>query len=154
MTIRIETLSDEHIESLVKFKLDQQMEMHSNITWETFSELEHAERQFLYNHMNKDLYMYGLFEEEALVAISGMHIYESSPGTMSMNGLLAYICNVYTLPQFRKRGYQNQLLEHCISIAEERQIRMMFLGTSNPIAADFYNKHDFQVNKMLLVRYK
>jgi len=152
MNIKIEILSNDYIDLLVNFKLEQQREMHKNMTDEELRKIKEAERVFLEKHLNEDLEIYGLFEEDKLLAVSGMQIFETSPGAISLNGLTGYICNVYTLPEFRKQGFQHQLLEYCIKVAQEKQIKIMFLGTSNPIAANFYKKHDFKVNEMVLVR--
>jgi len=153
MNEEIKVLSNDYIPKLVTFKIDQQKELAKDIMIEELKLLEDSERSFLNKHLNNDLTIYGYFYGDELAAVCGLQIYESSPGIRSINGLMAYICNVYTVPKYRKIGYQNKLLDNCLKIVNEKEIRLIFLLASNPIALKLYKKHGFASNEMMLIKY-
>jgi GNAT superfamily N-acetyltransferase len=58
--------------------------------------------------------------EGKVIATSGMCFRQHPPNRWNLTGHEAYIMNMYTVPEFRGRGFAGVLLEKLIQIARER----------------------------------
>lgn len=107
------------------------------------SEIKENIRNFIDSHLGKDLFIVGMIEDEHLVATSCLQILEYYPEWKCLNGKKGYITNVYTLPKYRKRGYQRQLMMIILDIAEENQIEYIKLSSQNLNAIHLYESLGF-----------
>ena len=96
------------------------------------SELKLATKQYFLSHVNKDLISWGIFQREKLVAIGSLCLFTRIPYNENLSGLEGYILNIYTAPQFRKRGYANQILDTIIEYSHKNKIRRLWLNYSEP----------------------
>ncbi|MDE5967232.1 MAG: GNAT family N-acetyltransferase, partial [Lachnospiraceae bacterium] len=46
------------------------------------------------------------------------------------SGLEGYILNIYTSPEFRKRGFANQILDNIIKYSQKNNIKRLWLNSS------------------------
>jgi GNAT superfamily N-acetyltransferase len=71
-----------------------------------------------------------VMEEGRVVSTSGMVVYERMFRSHGAGiGLEGYILNVYTYPEFRRRGYGRLGMEALVGYAREREIRLTLLAT-------------------------
>ena len=67
-----------------------------------------------------------------VVATSGMVVYERMMRSRGAGvGHEGYILNVYTYPEFRRRGYGRLAMEALMECASERRIRLTLLATDH-----------------------
>lgn len=67
----------------------------------------------------------------ALVAASGLVIYEKPPSFRGLGGRVGYVSNVYTLPQWRGRGIATLLMEEMIAFAKQNGVNKLTLGATD-----------------------
>lgn len=94
------------------------------------SELKLKTEQYFLTHINRDLMSWGMLQEDKLVAIGSMCLFSRIPYFENLSGLEGYILNIYTLPQFRKCGLANQILENIIEYSRKNNIKKLWLNSS------------------------
>ncbi len=85
--------------------------------------LEQSTKEYLIHHLNKDLFLYGGFLGEFLVSICGFNCLELFPMQTNLSGKVGFICDVFTLEEYRGKGYQKQVFRYCIEDAEKMGIK-------------------------------
>lgn len=112
-------------------------------------ELIEKTKSYIESHLNKNLHMYGYFIDEELVANCGFYVDEHFPTYDNPNGLLGYICNVFTKEEYRGKGYQKKLFGECINSGKEMGITKFKLSSINDKAINMYKAFGFkQVDNM------
>lgn len=79
---------------------------------------------------------------EEIVACSGMVIDRHPPSRANVNGRIAYIMNMYTLPEHRGRGIATALLSRLIDQARTMEIAQVVLH-GMPHGRGIYTKAGF-----------
>ena len=93
-------------------------------------ELKLATKHYYLSHINKDLFSWGIFQKEILVAIGSLCLFSRIPYEENLSGIEGYILNIYTAPQFRKCGFANQILDKIIEYAQRHNIKRLWLNSS------------------------
>lgn len=93
-------------------------------------ELESATKQYYLSHINKDLICWGIRQENKLVAVGSLCLFERIPYEKNLSGLEGYILNIYTSIKFRKRKFANCILDEIISYASKIDIKRLWLNSS------------------------
>jgi ribosomal protein S18 acetylase RimI-like enzyme len=70
-------------------------------------------------------------ENGDLVAIAGMLLLEWPPNTRDLNPVRGYIMNVWTHPDYRRRGLARRLMETALAEARRRNIKVTALHASD-----------------------
>ncbi len=94
------------------------------------SELKLATKQYYLAHINKDLISWGISQKEKLVSIGSLCLFTRIPYKENSSGLEGYILNIYTSPEFRKRGFANQILDNIIKYSQKNNIKRLWLNSS------------------------
>jgi GNAT superfamily N-acetyltransferase len=68
-----------------------------------------------------DFFAYIAESEGRIIATSGMVIHHHPPAVRNPNGRVAYIMNMYTLPEFRGRGIATALLQKLVELARQNE---------------------------------
>src|ERR1044071_4150029 len=101
--IRLATLDD--VDELVRLRLDFLAEVSSLKDGVDVGELGAAMRGYFARKMPSGEFLAWVAESEgAIVATSGVTIFERPPNGGNVAGLEAYLSNMYTLPAWRGRG--------------------------------------------------
>ncbi|HLO11823.1 MAG TPA: GNAT family N-acetyltransferase [Pseudoneobacillus sp.] len=64
------------------------------------------------------------------VSISGMVIFKRPPYLENLQGIEAYILNMYTVPEYRGKGFAKKLLENCIDESKKSGVKRIWLHAS------------------------
>ena len=107
-------------------------------------ELKGNTKAYLKDNLNKNLFLFGCYENAILVVVCGFYLERHFPTYRSENGQTAYICNVYTRPEYRRKGYQRKAFEYCLDYAKKNKIRKFKLDSKNEIAIKFYKEYGFK----------
>lgn len=112
------------------------------------SEKELRERtcEYLKRNLNDNLFMFGLFLDDKLIANCGFYVDRHFPTYNTPNGIMGYICNVFTLEEYRKRGYQRKLFEYVLEYAKSMDIINFKLSSINENAIKMYSSFGFELN--------
>ena len=100
-------------------------------------------KSYIENHLDKNLFMFGLFVGDELVANCGFYFDEHFPTYNNPTGYCGYICNVFTKEEYRGRGFQKKLLKECMEYAKSRGITNFKLSTKNENAIKLYKSIGF-----------
>ncbi|ATP40901.1 hypothetical protein CSE16_13055 [Solibacillus sp. R5-41] len=76
-----------------------------------------------------------------------MPLTQRPPYLENLEGIEAYILNMYTLPAFRGYGLAKVLLIHCIDESRERGVKPIWLQASES-GAPLYKKMDLKIRKV------
>lgn len=72
---------------------------------------------------------------------------------MRIAGKEGYICNVFTLREYRKKGIQTKLIGECIKFAKEQNLEILKLSSDNTEAIYIYKKYGFENDKLTMEYY-
>ena len=76
------------------------------------------------------------------VGVSGIVFLKRPPYLENLNGIEAYILNMYTIPEHRGRGISKKLLESCIEECRNSGVKRVWLHTSDD-GKGLYQKKGF-----------
>ncbi|HEX2946749.1 MAG TPA: GNAT family N-acetyltransferase [Clostridia bacterium] len=105
-------------------------------------------RRLTYDYFNKhlsdDSYISWIAcDEDRIVATSGLCFYYAPPTYRNLSGTTAYIMNVYTRPEYRKRGIATKLMEYIVQEAKCRGCSKITLNASD-MGRPLYGKLGFK----------
>ena len=136
-------LADEKdVEVLCKLRVLEQKEDWGK-DFEDKYDLVKQTKEYLLNHINKDFFMFVEECEGKIIATCGLQIIEYMP-QCNDNGKQGFICNVFTIEEFRNKGIQTKLLENVVKFAKKHQICELDLSTDSKIAISMYKKLGFK----------
>lgn len=141
----IRKLCKKDIKQILKLRID--LIKHTSSTFKDTAvdedSLFKSTNKYLKNNLNKRLFMYGVFINNQLVCIGGYELFQCFPSEDNLIGLEAHLCSIFTIPEFRKRGYGSQIIDLCINDAKSKGVVKLKLGTLNPEAIKIYEKFGF-----------
>jgi len=79
---------------------------------------------------NHNFVSYIAKNDEEVVSVSGVSFFKRPPYLENLQGVEAYILNMYTLPNHRSQGLARQLLEKCIEECKKRNVKRIWLHAS------------------------
>ena len=68
------------------------------------------------------------------------------------SGIEGYICDVFTLKEYRRKGIQTNLIKECIKFTKENHIIELKLSSNNPEAIRIYKGLGFEYDKLIMKR--
>lgn len=115
-------------------------------------EIEKQTINYLKENLNESLYIFGIFDNNCLVSMAAIEIIKRlpTPKKDNLNSERGYICSVYTKPEYRKRGFANQLLNTILEFATQRGITRFQLSSHNPKAIRMYEKLGFKKDDTMM----
>lgn len=93
-------------------------------------ELELATKQYFLDHVNQDLYSWGIEHQGKLVALGSLCLFSRLPYKENLSGSEGYILNIYTSVAYRRNGYAKWILETIIAYSRKNNIRRLWLNYS------------------------
>ena len=91
----------------------------------------------------EDMVQWLLEDDGKIVATSAVCFYGYPPSYTNPTGLIAYITNMYTHPDYRRQGIGRRMLHLAVSQAAERGVRIVRLGAS-VLGRPVYEKYGFK----------
>jgi ribosomal protein S18 acetylase RimI-like enzyme len=116
ITFRKATKKD--IPVLIEMRIRFLSEHQGRLTPTKHTELKDNLLEYFARRLESDEFIAWLaLDGERVVATSGLCFYSLPPTAMNLKGQTAYIMNMYTLPEYRKRGIAKQLFEKLLQEA-------------------------------------
>ena len=109
-------------------------------------DLREKTKEYLKNSLNNNLFMFGYFIDDTLVANCGFYVDNHFPTYNNPSGKLGYVCNVFTLEEYRNKGYQRKVFEECFKFAKDMGITSFKLSSLNDKAINMYSSFGFKKN--------
>ncbi|MFW9852202.1 MAG: GNAT family N-acetyltransferase [Candidatus Thorarchaeota archaeon] len=137
----------EDINKLVELRVEFLYEA-EEITEDTPSEeLRNSLYDFFQRNMKSEQFISWIaVQEDEIVATSGLVFYEIPPLFENISGKEAYLMNMYTIPNLRRKGMGTKLLKKLIEEARKRSIRKVRLMTTAS-GKHLYEKNGFKYNE-------
>jgi len=142
MLIRKATLND--IDELIKVRIEFMSEMNkkAEVPEKLYSEL----KAYFEEHLKNDSFVAWLaIVEDEIIATSAVSFYTVPPTFKNVTGKNAYIMNVYTIEEYRKRGIAAKLFEKTIEEARVHGCKKIHLSATKD-GAPLYEKFNFKYN--------
>ena len=119
--MKIRRLQKEDIPELLNLRIEQQKEYHECLNEEEKHIIEYT-RDYINGNLNKDLFMFGVFKNNEIVAICGYNVWNGFPSLTNHSGKIAYLCSAYTKQEYRGQGIMQELLDKSINTIKENGI--------------------------------
>ena len=145
----IRIASHEDIEELSTLRLMQQKDDWGDLYPNKDEELYEVTKKYLEKHLNKDIYLFVEVINNKIVATCGLQVIEYMPQCIE-NGIKGYICDVFTLNEYRKKGIQTNLIKNVLEYAKENYITDLSLSSDNPDAIRIYQKFGFKQDELIM----
>jgi GNAT superfamily N-acetyltransferase len=146
-TVREATLAD--IPELVRLRLAL---MRSFLTVERPDEFCESTVRYLRRALADGTFVAAVAESEGrLVASSGMCLFHRLPLPESPAGLEGYVLNMYTEPEWRRRGLARALLNRLVELARARGVHRLWLHATEE-GRPLYEDEGFAPNPSALER--
>ena len=144
MTYRKATIND--LDELVRLRIEFLKEVQP-INTRQFSEeeLKVSLHEYLSKSIKNDEFVAWLaISGGEIIATSGLCFFQITPGFTLIDGKIAYILNIYTLPHWREKGIGKQVFDHILQEANSRGYKCISLHTSED-GRPIYEKFGFRL---------
>ncbi|MDF2942156.1 MAG: acetyltransferase, family [Herbinix sp.] len=110
-------------------------------------------RQYLNNGLvDNSVILYVALEDDLIVAMCCLNFFVLPPNDWCLNGKTAYIGNLYTLPDYRKRGVASCLLDLTVTEAKRNNCERILLNTTEK-GRSLYEKYGFEKSLTAMALY-
>lgn len=133
------------IDELVRLRIEFLKEVQKVETRQySEDELRHSLHAYLSKSMNNDEFVAWLaISGGEIVATSGLCFFQITPGFTLIDGKIAYILNIYTLPAWRGKSIGKQVFSHILQEAVSRGYKRISLHASED-GRPIYEKFGFR----------
>lgn len=115
-------------------KLDEAVDM---------SLVEQQSYEYYKNSLKDESHIaYLVFDKDKVIGTGGVSFYRVMPTYNNSTGLNAYIMNMYTAPEYRRKGIAYKTLDLLVSEAKEKGILHISLEATN-MGRPLYEKYGF-----------
>ncbi|MDO9538266.1 MAG: GNAT family N-acetyltransferase [Thermoplasmata archaeon] len=141
MEFRRATVED--IEILVERRMEMRAEREISLCPIDLGDFRASTRDYFLRHIPDESFIaWVALNEGAMVATSGLCVHNIPPTYGNTSGRVAYLVNMYTVPEYRSQGIAAKLLEHLMDEARNLKCGRVTLNTSKT-ARPLYEKYGF-----------
>ncbi len=131
--------TEEDIESIIDMRINLLIEEAATTPTDIKTEL----KDYFTTELNKTIVVM-LAEENGNVVATSSVIFQQYPPSFSLKkGMRAYITNVYTMPEYRRKGISTILLDKLVEEVESQDINYIWLWSTKQ-GTHFYKKYGFK----------
>lgn len=93
--------------------------------------VETSTREYLQKALSNNEFISYIAETNGeAISISGLVLFKRPPYLENLQGIEAYILNMYTVPEYRGNGLARRLLEYCIDESKKSGVKRIWLHAS------------------------
>ena len=145
--IRMASYKD--IEEISRLRVMQQKEDWKELYPNKDEEFYIVTKNYLEEHLNNDVIFFVETIDNRIIATCGLQTIKYMPQCVE-SGLEGYLCNVFTLKEYRRKGIQTNLIRQCIKYANENNLIKVKLSSDNPEARRLYKSQGFENSKLIM----
>ncbi|HEX9062176.1 MAG TPA: GNAT family N-acetyltransferase [Clostridia bacterium] len=119
--------SHDDMEAIIKLRVEFLKEARLVKNKKDVNELKNEIRDFVTEHLNKDLHFWFAEVENEAVAAGAVSIWDKLPVKAGSNYKVAYFSNMYTCPEYRKMGIASSLMKHIFGFLKEEGVQKAML---------------------------
>ena len=95
-------------------------------------ELIEATRSYFSRHVgSKNFITLVLHSGTEIISVGTVHCFERLPYAGNLSGKEFYLLNMYTRPQYERRGYASKIIDNFRRLAQEQKVGRIWLHASN-----------------------
>ena len=117
-----------------------------NITNEEETLLEYTRTFLLSSLANGNFIQWLALDNNKIVGTSGLSLFFLPPNSKRLSGKVAYIGNMFTYPDYRKKGIATKLLDFTVNSAKEAGCKEIWLDSTDD-GISIYEKFGFKRNE-------
>lgn len=143
--------TEKNIDDIVALRVEMQIEDWNNTLSENYScyaePFADITKQHIKDKLNKSLYFALLYLNNHPIAMCGIEELSELPQiTVCTDSAGRHCCvvSVYTKPEYRGNGYQQELLKYLLDFAKSEHFNDITLTTNSPDAIHIYEKLGFK----------
>lgn len=121
----------EDISELVSLRTEYLLEDYGAISETILSLIADNLPSYFTNHLNKDLIAFVCRNENQILGCCFLYISEKPSNPSFINGRTGTVMNVYTRPQFRKRGIARELMKMLLSESKRNDLDFVELKATD-----------------------
>ena len=127
----VEKAGIDDIDALVKIRLEYLHEDNGSLNDSDVIEIKRNLPYYYKAHINKDLFVYVVREEQTIVSCAFLLVIEKPMSPAFINGRTGTVLNVYTCPANRHRGYARMIMETLLAEAKKSQLSVVDLKSTD-----------------------
>lgn len=128
--MNIITLNHKNVNQFWKLRLCLLRELGEISTETNLTDLEKSTKEYFLSNINKSLICYGIIDNDEIISIASLCLFNRIPYQENLIGKEGYILNVFTTPEFREQGLAKLLLQEIIKYAKNNDIKKLWLNSS------------------------
>ncbi|NHK31226.1 MAG: GNAT family N-acetyltransferase [Asgard group archaeon] len=134
----------EDIETLIDFRIEFLKEFQNLPSKNELMQFKENLRKFFFDKMKSDEFIAWFAESNnEIIATSGLSFLQRPPHFSNLTGKFAYIMNMYTKPEWRRKGIGAALFEKLLEEIKNRGIHAINLHAT-PSGKPLYEKFGFK----------
>jgi len=147
MKLELKAGNKQDIDDLVEMRLAFSLTMHPTEDEDEVSSLRLELEKYFLEKLEKNQYIgiLGYFEEK-LVCSAGLIVFEMPPTIGNHHRITGLVVNVYTKPEYRKKGFGEETIKFLIEIAREKGVEKLCLNATIE-GESVYRKLGFKEDK-------
>lgn len=148
MVIELKKTDYEYIKQVVHMRYLMQFDegVNENLIFSKEKEIKKNTLDFINQHLEDDLFIFGYVEEDKLVSTASLILHKYYPSVSYPSGYKGTLSNVYTLSEYRGRGFQKALIKSIKNKAFDLNMNVIRVNSNNEIAIKMYLKLGFIKN--------
>lgn len=143
--------SKKHIDDIVALRVEMQIEDWNATLNKDFScyaePFANITREHIQDKLNKSIFFALMYFDDEVIAMSAIEeLFELPQITVCTDdkGRHGCVVSVYTKPEYRGNGYQQQLIRYLLDFAKKQHFNDITLTTNTPDAMHIYEKVGFE----------
>ncbi len=143
MSLTYKSATIEDIDTVTKLRTDF-LRLANNFDKDTdMSNVSKHIREFYLNSFNENNHKaYLVYDNNRIIAHGDVSFYKVMPTCHNPSGKKAYIMNLYTYPEYRRKGIASKLLDLIVKEVKSREIKIITLEATD-MGRPLYEKHGF-----------
>jgi len=130
MNIKVERAVLKDIDELVQLRLEYLTEDYGSLTDIQSEKIRNQLPVYYQNHLNKDLFVY-VVKSEKIISCCFLLVSEKPANPSFINGKTGTVLNVYTRPEFRRKGIAGKIMEFLIADAKKMKLDFVELKATD-----------------------
>lgn len=142
----IRLANKEDIKILAKYRVLLEKEDWKDTYVGNDEDLYNATINYLKEHLNKDCYVFVYDDKkDGIVAVCTMLLFNHMPDCDDLTSIRGFLCNIYTEPNYRRKGIQKELIGKCLEYTKQKGVKKFTLNANpkNEKALNLYKKYGF-----------
>ncbi|RHJ66900.1 N-acetyltransferase [Phocaeicola plebeius] len=128
--MNIITLNHKNVNQFWELRLCLLRKLGEISTETNLTDLEKSTKEYFLSNINKSLICYGIIDNDEIISIASLCLFNRIPYQENLTGKEGYILNVFTTPEFREQGLAKLLLQEIIKYAKNNDIKKLWLNSS------------------------